>query len=321
MSGRTGRTGEAGGSALAAAGLVVFYTLAVTLSDAFTKHLASTFEAPQVLVLCAGTILALSLLAHRRQVTGRNGWRTLATAHPAAMSLRAVMTVLAACFFYYAFAALPFADVFLFIALVPIIAGLLSAPILGERVSALTWVTLGLAAFGVFLIFPDGRAGMTSGHLCALLGAFTGTLAIVMSRYISRRETTPLAQVFWPQAAVFVTMALVAPLVWQPIGWTDTLIAIACGLALFAARYALVVALQMLPAYTATPLLNLQFVWMVLIGMVAFNEVPDASTFIGAGVIIATGLLLVWEQYLRDQRGHGLTAQALIRPGLRRSRA
>jgi S-adenosylmethionine uptake transporter len=270
-------TGEPRFSALLGVALVVVYTMAVTLSDAVTKHLAATFAAPQILMICAATILGLSLLAAAPRPRRSGGWRRLATKAPRAMALRAGMTVLAAVFFYHAFATLPFADVFLFVALVPIFAGLLSAPVLGERVAPVSWVALGLSGLGVFMLFPEGRADVTFGHVMAFLAAFTGTVAIVMARDIARVESAPLALVFWPQAAIFATMALIAPLVWQPIGWADAGLAVLCGLALFGARYALVVALQVLPAYTATPLLNLQFVWMVIIGMVVFNEIPGCT--------------------------------------------
>jgi len=307
--------------ALAGVGLVVLYTLAVTLSDAVTKHLASTFAAPQILMICAATIVLLSVLAHAKSRLPSNGrpvqgGQGLGTKVPGAMMIRAAMTVIAAISFYYAFAFLPFADVFLFVALVPIFAGLLSAPVLGERVAPIAWVALGLGALGVVLLFPEGRADVTLGHGSALLGALTGTLAIVMSRYIAQREHAPLAQVFWPQAAVFFTMALVAPLVWQPISPSEVGLAMLCGGALFAARYALVVALQVLPAYTATPLLNLQFVWMVVIGVIVFNEVPANHTLLGASLILATGLLLVWEQYARENGsgpGSGLGARLFSR--------
>jgi len=218
-------SGETRGGVLTGLGLVVLYTLTITLSDAFTKHLAASFQAPQVLVIVSGAILGLSLAFQTRHM--RLGRRSAAEPHPlkttmpGAMALRALMTVVAAILFYYAFAMLPFADVFIFIALVPIFAGLLSAPILGEKVAPMSWLALGLASCGVILLFPEGRANATLGHAIAFFAAFSGTVAIVLGRLIARSEDAPMAQVFWPQAAVFASMALVAPFVWEPIGTSD----------------------------------------------------------------------------------------------------
>ncbi|MGX9354352.1 DMT family transporter [Roseobacteraceae bacterium S113] len=275
--------------------LIVAYTLAVTISDAFTKHLAVNFEAPQILVICSGTILAIIIAS----CAATQSPLPLTTKAPRAMALRSLMTVLAAVLFYYSFALLPFADVFLFIAMVPIFTGLMSAPVLGERVSPLTWLALVTAGLGVYLLFPGGAVDVTLGHIVAFGAALFGTVAIVMSRFIARVERNPLGQVFYPQLAIFATMALFAPWGWQPIGGAELAYAVFCGAALFMARYVLAVAMEMLPAYAATPLMNFQFVWMVLVGIFVFSEVPAFTTLLGAAVITLSGVFLVYDQRQR----------------------
>jgi Fe-S cluster assembly iron-binding protein IscA len=44
-----------------------------------------------------------------------------------------------------------------------------------------------------------------------------------------------------------------------------------------------VAALQALPAYVVTPLMNMQFVWMVVIGARFTIENPNASSSCGCG--------------------------------------
>lgn len=298
--------------------LVVAYTLLITLADAATKHLAISFEAPQVLMICSALICAFCLA----QGASAPGRRALTTGCPGAMAVRAVMTVLASVGFFYAFALLPFAEVFLFIAMVPIFSGLMSAPILGEKVAPATWAALAIGSAGVYLLFPAGLQSVSVGHLIAFGASFSGTLAIVMARHMGRIEQRPLAQVFYPQLAVFVTMAAATPLFWQPMGLVDVALAAGCGLALFAARYLLAVALQELPAYTVTPLINLQFVWMVLIGMVAFSEIPAPNTVIGACIIVGCSLFLVQEQRVRAARAlRRVAAPIKAAPVALRSRA
>ncbi|MCH2165027.1 MAG: DMT family transporter [Marinovum sp.] len=284
------------GSPLAGAALMVGYTLAVTLSDAMTKHLTQFFEAPQILTICSGTILVI-IIATTLATGGKI--EDLQTNHSGAMAVRAVMTVFAAILFFYAFAQLPFADVFLFIALAPIFSGLLAAPILKERVAAMAWVALMFGSFGVFLLFPGGVVDATIGHLIALGASLCGTLAIVMGRYIARREDNPLALVFYPQLATLLSMAAISPFVWVPISISQAASAIFCGVALFAARYVLALAMQVLPAHAATTMMNLQFVWMTLIGFVIFSEIPEANTILGALVIAGASIALVYEEYKR----------------------
>merc|ERR1711965_1135334 len=73
------------------------------------------------------------------------------------MAVRAVLTVCAAIGFFQAFRLLPFADVFVFIALMPLIAAALSGPVLGERVRPATWTALLLGAGGVLCLMPAAR--------------------------------------------------------------------------------------------------------------------------------------------------------------------
>jgi S-adenosylmethionine uptake transporter len=91
----------------------------------------------------------------------------------------------------------------------------------------------------------------------------------------------------------------------------------AYGLCLFAGRWLMVAALQLLPAYAVTPLMNFQFVWMVLLGAVAFGEWPAAGTFFGALAVACSGAFLVWEQKAAGRAGQpqsGSASRILSRP-------
>jgi S-adenosylmethionine uptake transporter len=99
-----------------------------------------------------------------------------------------------------------------------------------------------------------------------------------------------------------VVMAAILPFVFKPMPLTDLGLAVAYAALLFGARWLLVIALRLLPAYTATPLMNLQFVWMVLIGLVFFGEVPGSNVFLGAAIVVASGVYLVYEQFAGQKR-------------------
>ncbi|MGB1389588.1 MAG: EamA/RhaT family transporter, partial [Paracoccaceae bacterium] len=116
-------------------------------------------------------------------------------------------------------------------------------------------------------------------------------------RYIGRFEVNALAQVFYPNLALCGTMALALPFVWQPMPAADFIWVAGYAALLFAARWVLVEALRRLAAYAVTPLMNLQFVWMAVIGAIGFGEFPGPATFIGVGVIMLSGAYLVWDQF------------------------
>lgn len=288
------------GVALTGTALVVAYTALISSADAITKLIAGGYAAPQLYCLSGLIVLGLAVLADRHR-SQRLGLRTCC---PKAMALRSGATVLAAVAFFYAFRHLPFAEVFLFIALMPLLAGLMSGPVLGEHVRPTAWVALMAGFIGVFCLFPGGFATVDIGHGYALAAAVFGTFSMVMARYIGRHESNSLAQVFFPNLALCMTMALALPFVWQPMPLIDLFWVTAYAVLLFGARWLLVVSLRLLAAYAVTPLMNLQFIWMVLIGAAVFGEIPGTGTYLGAAIVIGSGLYLVWDQFapVEDRR-------------------
>lgn len=284
------------GTALVGAGLVGLYTLMISAADGITKFIAGGYAAPQLFALSAAIVLGLSVAANR--MTPGKGAGGLRTRCPRAMALRAALTVLACIGFFQAFRLLPFADVFLFIGLMPVIAGLLSGPTLGEPIRPSAFAGLALGVLGIWCLMPAGLSHAQAGHAWALMAAVTGTGSMLAARYIGRHETNALAQVFYPNLAIFVVMGCALPFVWRAMPLTDLGWVAAYALFLFAARWLVTVALRLLPAYVATPLMNLQFVWMVVIGYAAFGEVPGVGTLTGVTLVIASGLWLVMEEYL-----------------------
>jgi drug/metabolite transporter (DMT)-like permease len=165
------------------------------------------------------------------------------------------------------------------------------------------WAVLGAGFIGVLCLFPDGIASITWGHVFALSAAVFGTLSMIMARYIGRVESNALAQVLYPNLAIFGTMAVALPFVWTAMPLGDLIwVATYAGL-LFVARWLLVVALRLLAAYAVMPLMNLQFVWMVALGALFFQEYPAAGTYLGVAIVIGSGSFLVWDQFTpTDQR-------------------
>lgn len=296
---------------LVGAVMVVVYTGVISSADGITKLLAGSYEAAQIYVLSGAVIALLSVLVswcHRRSRINRPGQKRDGEAHeplgvwrtscPRAMALRCLATLFAALCFFYAFRLLPFAQVFLFIGLMPLMAGVLSGLILRERIRLSAWIALAVGFVGVLFIFPSGVTSISVGHFFALMAVGLGTLSMIMARYISRFDTDLLPQVFYPNLVLSLAMVPLLPLVWQGMPLGDLVWALAYAVLLFSARWLAVAALRLLPAYVVMPLMNLQFIWMLSIGAVIFGEVPGHETWIGGLIVIASGLFLLKGQLL-----------------------
>jgi drug/metabolite transporter (DMT)-like permease len=161
-------------------GLVAFYTGLISGADGITKLIASAYAAPQLFAISGLLVAAISAVC-----AGASRGRALATQAPRAMAARAVLTVLATVAFFQAFRLLPFADVFVFIGMMPIFAGLMSGPVLGEPVRPAAWLALAAGFVGVLCLLPSGPAAAGAGHLWAFAGAVTGTASMVLARLIA----------------------------------------------------------------------------------------------------------------------------------------
>ena len=284
-------------SALVGTGLVVLYTLMISSADAITKFIAMGYAAPQLFAFSGAIVTLLSWVSARVS----SGQHSLRTSCPRAMAMRSALTVVGSVAFFYAFRFLPFAEVFVFIGMMPIFSGLISSPILGEHVRPVAWVALAAGFIGVLCLFPGGLSSVSGGHVIALFACLCGTLSLVLARYIGQRESNSLAQVFYPNAALFLAMAIALPFVYKPMPLSDLAWVGAYAGFLFAARWLLVVSLRLLAAYAVTPLMNLQFVWMVLLGAVVFGEMPAANIYLGVAIVIGSGVFLIWDQMQPEQ--------------------
>ncbi len=277
--------------------LLLAATIATTLADGVVKDLASRLQAPQVFFLSGALMAGLSVLAAQ---TGRGlgvvVQGCLRTQRPGLLALRSLATVVAAWGFFYALAQIRLAEVFLFIGLMPLMSAFLSRAILGEGVGPAAWIGMAMGLAGLMMLFPGGVSDISLGHLAGLVGAGAGTVSLVLSRLIARHDANTLVQVFYPNLALAVSALLVLPTFWLPMSLADLALILGYSGLLFLARWGMVLVMRRLPAPVALPLMNIQFVWMVIVGLVFFGERPDALTLSGATLVMLAGVVAVSQQ-------------------------
>lgn len=304
--------------ALWGAGLVMLVTLLSAVADGLTKHLSAGLPPAQLYFFC-GLLVTISSLGLNRCGLGPSG--SLRTRFRGLLVLRSLLVIASVVSYYYAFVRLPLAEVFVFIGMMPLIAAFLSAPLLHEGVAPVAWTALLIGGAGVIFLFPEGVADMGLGHLFALSGVMSGTLSLVLMRRMSKAEPNALAQVFWPHTGLCLVMGLALPFVWVPMSWADAGLVACYSAAILGARWLMVPALTRLPAHVATMLLNLQFVWMVGLDWMAFDGLPGLSVILGALCIVASGLILIFEQARQREGVADPPGTALRAPRTMRSSA
>jgi drug/metabolite transporter (DMT)-like permease len=87
---------------------------------------------------------------------------------------------------------------------------------------------------------------------------------------------------------------------WQsPAGWFEWLMVCLLGVFGGTGHYLLAMAHRYAPASTLAPFLYQQVLYMALFGYLVFGDVPDKEVWVGAAIVIASGLYL----FARERHG------------------
>lgn len=186
----------------------------------------------------------------------------------------------------------PLADVFGAFFVAPVIATALAAALLGERVTRLDLLSLGLGLVGVLMVTRPG-AEMNVGLVWALgAGACYGAF----------NAATRWSSSFAPPLAQIASQMVVGALILTPFAAVEAADAarapgllLGSGLASGLANLFLVMAYARERAAVLSPLIYLQLPSAALIGLAIFGELPDALAAAGLALIVVAGLgLRLW---------------------------
>src|SRR6185437_14122526 len=96
----------------------------------------------------------------------------------------------------------------------PVIVTLLAAPLLGEHVSWIRWLAVGLGFTGTVLAANPGGVALSPATLLVLLAALLWGYGVILTRQIARREPS-LVQMFFNNCFFLALTAIGAALTWH----------------------------------------------------------------------------------------------------------
>ncbi len=274
------------GLGFAFAGFAVFAS-----HDALIKVLGGTYSVMQIIffaTLFSFVPMAVTILTDR--TTGN-----FLPHHPWLVLLRSALMVTAMSCAFYAFSVLPLAEVYSLLFSFPLIVTVLSIPILGEVVRAQRWAAVGVGLIGVLIVLRPGSTDITLGHLAALTAAFCSAFASVLVRKIGNEERSAVL-ILYPMLLAIVVMSLLQPAVYQPPSLLHLAMMALVGVFSVIAQHLIILAYRAAPAGVVAPSQYSQIIWATLFGMIFFGERPDGWVAVGASVIIASGVFVVWRE-------------------------
>jgi len=259
--------------------------------DALIKVLGGTYSVMQIIffaTLFSFVPMAVTILTDR--TTGN-----FLPHHPWLVLLRSALMVSSMVCAFYAFSVLPLAEVYSLLFSFPLIVTVLSIPILGEVVRAQRWAAVGVGLIGVLIVLRPGATEITLGHLAALAAAFCSAFASVLVRKIGNKERSAVL-ILYPMLLAIAAMSLAQPAVYQPPSLLHLAMMALVGVFSVIAQHLIILAYRAAPAGVVAPSQYSQIIWATLFGMVFFGEKPDGWVAVGASIIIASGVFVVWRE-------------------------
>lgn len=229
------------------------------------------------------------------------GWRSVATMRMPAHLLRAALGLTAMAFTFATILALPLAEATTIGFTMPIFATILGALVLREPTGWHRWLAVLTGFIGVLIVAQPG-----SGHF-PIWGAVTGLIAAsltasvsILLRQIGRTEAA-MTTVFWFSTLSLVPLGILYAFVFKAHPLDTWLLLAGVGLLGGAAQLAMTSALGLGPVSVVVPMDYSSLLWATLFGWLVFDTLPGPWTWVGAPIIVASGLYIVWREHVRRQ--------------------
>lgn len=280
------------GIALMVAAMAVFSGM-----DCVSKILAETYH--PLLITWSRQIAQLLILAPVVLWVGPA--RCLRSAAPGAQVLRGLLLYGSTVCFVSGLARLPLAEASAIGFVSPMFTTALSIPLLGEKVGVRRWAAILVGFVGVLIVIRPGTAAFDPAALFPVVSAAFWALALIVTRKMSHRDT-PLTTLVHASVVGLVVASLPLPWFWSVPAPAALGLILLMGAMSLGGHYLLVQAFQLGSASILAPFAYTQMVWATIFGYVIFANLPDAWTWIGAIVIILSGVY-VWH---RERVRHGL---------------
>lgn len=182
----------------------------------------------------------------------------------------------------------------------PLMVAALAWPMLGERTSQRRVVAVLIGFLGVLIIIRPGSEVFHWAALFVIFSALMNGFYQIFTREIADTEAPETSAIYSSIVGAF-GMLLVLPFVWRTPSSLEH-VALFCGLGVLGAisHYFVALSLGFAPANIVTPFQYVQMLGSVLVGYLLFSDLPDALTWLGAAIVIASGLYVGWTQTRRQ---------------------
>jgi drug/metabolite transporter (DMT)-like permease len=225
---------------------------------------------------------------------------------PGLVAARAVFGTVSLVGTFAAFSLLPMADATVLLFTSSLFIPILGVLVLREYVGPYRWAAVAVGFVGVMIMARPSGQVYALGIAIALGAAFLQAILQIILRYVGRHERPETTTFYFFLIGTIVT-AIPLPFIAVRPTLAEIPMLLGVGLSGAAAQWLFSTAFRHAPATVVTIFNYSGIVWATLFGWLIWNDWPLPTVFVGATVVIASNILIIW----RESRRRVLTDAAV----------
>lgn len=230
----------------------------------------------------------------------RQGIRLFETPKPKLQLLRGAVAVGSATLFVFAINYVPLADAVAVTFVAPFLVTVLGAVVLKEAVGLRRWMAVLVGFLGMLVVIRPGMGVFHPAIFLVVLAAGFFAIRQLLSRWLSGVDSVSTTVAYTSIVAFSIT-SITLPFVWITPD-SGVVIMMIVGLALTSAvgEVFIIRALDIAQSVVLAPMHYTLIIWGTLYGYLFFGDLPDVWTFVGCGIIVASGLYTTYREFVRS---------------------
>ena len=233
------------------------------------------------------------------------------TSRPGGHIFRGFVGVCGMGFGFFALTRLPLPEAIVLNYAQPLLVVLISAVVLHETVRVYRWTAVAIGLVGVLVIawpqltlLEEGiRSQQGLGALAALAAAAVSAVAMLQVRSLVATEKSSTI-VLWFSATATIVALCTIPWGWTSLSVTQMAFLGAAGLLGGIGQILMTESYRHASAATVAPFEYTSMLFGIVVGYLAFSDIPTIYTIVGGAIVVASGLFIIWrEHWLGLDRG------------------
>jgi len=171
---------------------------------------------------------------------------------------------------------------------------------LSETVGIYRWGAVLVGFVGVMVMLQPGTDNFSIYGLASLAGAAGAAAVMILLRLLSRSDS-PATIMTYGALGVGIVMTIPGIYYWQPPTSTEWLLLAAVAVVSYYGQKCNIYAYKHGEASLLASLDYVRLLWATLLGYLIFDQFPDLPTWIGAAIVIAAAIFMIYRETRRKR--------------------